>query len=113
MVKCSEINNLKEEGLVLAHTVRMKHVTMGKSQWQGLGIHSQKAEIDECTLVFSSFLHFIQSRMEWSLLQTKMALPTSISIFKMTSHRHAQRPFFLVILDSAKLTVNPVMTVTV
>lgn len=88
MIKYSEINNVKEEGLILAYTSRVECVTVGKSwrqepeETRHIASTVKKQREILCTLAFSLLLHVIQSRMEWSLLQTKMALPTLINIFK-------------------------------
>lgn len=40
------------------------------------------------------------------VLPTGVGFPTSILEIRITPHRHAQRPFSQVILDSFKLTMN-------
>lgn len=118
---CDKIYNkstLKNEGLILAHRLKIQFITLGKTWWlalrQCITLHSQTGSREQRMLALSSLSSFNWSRTsvhEMVLPTVKVDLRTLFNLIWIISHRKVQRISFEVILDPVKFT-NIVITIT-
>lgn len=108
-------SNFMEKGFMLAHG------SSSSSPWQGsqgnssvkqmLKVHGEswtRTKSNECIhLALFSILYSPRSLpTKWFYPYLKTHLPTSVDVIKVIPQMHAQMPFFQVIVDTVKLTID-------